>query len=129
MKVYRGYNPRGHTSSAHLVTVAHQVVPDCDVKEELLAHRVHHSPTGFSWGYAGSGPADLARSLLWDFLGNEPAPWLYQAFKFQYVAKWPQDGNWVLTGEEIRQWLLAEEHENPGRSPLLEKFEEEEADD
>jgi hypothetical protein len=30
----------------------------------LLPHRVKHSPTGMTWGYDGSGPADLARSLL-----------------------------------------------------------------
>lgn len=29
-----------------------------------LPHIVKHSPDGFSWGYGGSGPADLARSLL-----------------------------------------------------------------
>lgn len=37
---------------------------------ERLPHHVKHSPTGFSWGYAGSGPADLARSLLIDALGE-----------------------------------------------------------
>jgi hypothetical protein len=115
MKTYRGYNEGGNTASAHTITVS------VDGEESLLEHRVHHSPTGFSWGYGGSGPADLARSILWDFLGNEPAPWLYQAFKFAYVTRWPQDGNWVLSGEEIRQWLLGEEHENPNRSPLAEE--------
>jgi hypothetical protein len=34
-----------------------------------LRHVVRHSPTGFGWGYGGSGPADLARSLLIDALG------------------------------------------------------------
>jgi hypothetical protein len=34
-----------------------------------LHHFVRHSPTGFGWGYGGSGPADLARSLLIDALG------------------------------------------------------------
>lgn len=37
----------------------------------LLHHDVRHSPTGFSWGYAGSGPADLARSLLIAALGDK----------------------------------------------------------
>jgi hypothetical protein len=121
MKTYRGYNEGGHSASAHLVTVSRDVPPGVQTHEELLEHRVRHSPTGFSWGYAGSGPADLARSILWDFLGNEPAPWLYQAFKFAFVAKWPQDSSWALTAEEIRKWLLGEEHENPGRSPLAEE--------
>lgn len=29
-----------------------------------LAHHVKHSPDGFSWGYGGSGPSELARCLL-----------------------------------------------------------------
>lgn len=38
-----------------------------------LPHVKRHSPTGMSWGYAGSGPADLARSLLIDVLGPAAA--------------------------------------------------------
>jgi len=30
----------------------------------VVRHVVKHSPTGMGWGYAGSGPADCARSLL-----------------------------------------------------------------
>jgi hypothetical protein len=36
---------------------------------EPLRHVVKHSPTGFEWGYEGSGPAELARCLLIDVLG------------------------------------------------------------
>lgn len=46
--------------------------PKCE-----LRHHVRHSPNGFSWGYFGSGPAELARCLLWDYLGHEPHPALY----------------------------------------------------
>lgn len=35
-----------------------------------LRHVRRHSPGGFEWGYGGSGPADLARSLLIDVLGE-----------------------------------------------------------
>jgi hypothetical protein len=38
-----------------------------------LPHIVRHSPAGMEWGYAGSGPADLARSLLIDALGPAAA--------------------------------------------------------
>jgi hypothetical protein len=34
-----------------------------------LPHIIHHSPTGFECGYPGSGPADLALSILADLLG------------------------------------------------------------
>lgn len=36
---------------------------------EPLRHHVKHSPTGLEWGYGGSGPADLARSILIEILG------------------------------------------------------------
>ena len=39
-------------------------------EERLLRHAIRHSPTGLSWGYAGSGPADLALSVLTDALGQ-----------------------------------------------------------
>jgi hypothetical protein len=38
--------------------------------EEPLPHLVKHSPTGFGWGFAGSGPAELARCLLIHALGE-----------------------------------------------------------
>lgn len=36
-----------------------------------LVHVVRHSRPGFSWGYGGSGPHDLARLLLIAALGDE----------------------------------------------------------
>lgn len=36
-----------------------------------LEHIVRHSPDGFEWGYGGSGPAELARCILIDLLGEE----------------------------------------------------------
>jgi hypothetical protein len=83
-----------------------------------LRHRVRHSPTGLSWGYGGSGPADTALSILWDLLGAAPAPWLYQAFKDDTVAKWPQDTGWSITEAEIRGWLAIVELTYPSRSLL-----------
>lgn len=68
-----------------------------------LEHHVLHSPTGFSWGYYGSGPAELARCILWDFLGREPHPALYQKFKEDYIADFAAD--WILSSEAIESWL------------------------
>lgn len=63
----------------------------------------NHSPSGFEWGYGGSGPAQLALALLADALGNDAAAthW-YQDFKHTVVANLHQTG-WILTDEEIRQ--------------------------
>jgi hypothetical protein len=32
---------------------------------------IHHSPTGYEWGYGGSGPADLALNILEWYLRRE----------------------------------------------------------
>src|SRR5580658_956339 len=56
----------------------------------------NHSPTGFAWGYSGSGPAQLALAILMDAAG-EPALALrhYQEFKFRFVSGW--DDTWRIT--------------------------------
>ena len=69
-----------------------------------LSHQVLHSPDGFEWGYAGSGPADLARSLLWDVTGHEPEPVQYQTFKENVVAGW-KTNNWSINDASIMAWL------------------------
>lgn len=73
-----------------------------------LRHRTgprSHSPTGFSWGYGGSGPAETAHAILKDFFGQEPSSRLYQKFKFDVVAQWPQDQGWTLPDHAITTWL------------------------
>lgn len=69
-----------------------------------LKHEVYHSPTGLSWGYGGSGPADLARSILADYLGETPNPALYQKFKWDFIApiKTPE---FVIDSTMISIWL------------------------
>lgn len=99
----------------------------------LLPHYVKHSPDGFTWGYHGSGPAELARCILIAVLGgnarcptcdgfdpqghdldcDNPAcehgvvipPWLYQQFKADLVATWPEADEWRITVHEVRAWL------------------------
>ena len=70
-------------------------------RQKPLRHLVHHSPTGFEWGYGGSGPADLARSIIADALGIiDPA--IYQEFKREFVAGWGD--RWEISLEQVRAW-------------------------
>lgn len=63
----------------------------------------NHSPTGFEWGYAGSGPAQLALALLADCLADDQlAVELHQSFKFAVVAGLQREG-WVSTEAQIRR--------------------------
>ena len=71
----------------------------------------NHSPDGFEWGYAGSGPAQLSLALLADALGDdEKAQQFYQDFKFKVVGRLASD-NWELSQEDIRQSVAAIEAE------------------
>lgn len=90
-----------------------------------LRHVPYHSQ-GFSWGYGGSGPADLALSILCDHFGElrhqtpvwygTRAHWLarvektkawplHQRFKWEIVANRPQHRPWTLTHDQIVEWL------------------------
>lgn len=66
----------------------------------------NHSPDGFEWGYGGSGPAQLALAILYDFTEDRRVAlqW-YQDFKREHVAGWPPF-SWTLDGETIVDWLL-----------------------
>jgi hypothetical protein len=64
-----------------------------------------HSPTGFEWGYGGSGPAQLALALLLDALEDEDlALRHYQEFKRQKVAGWGD--TWSISRRKI--WAFVE---------------------
>ena len=64
-----------------------------------------HSPTGFDWGYAGSGPSQLALALLADFLGDDAgALKLYQLFKSELVGRLPHAG-WTLSEQDVADTL------------------------
>ena len=69
------------------------------------SRHVNHSPTGFEWGYTGSGPAQLAFAILLDYF-NAPgqAMLLYQDFKHHVIATLNAD-EWTLTADEIEQHL------------------------
>lgn len=71
---------------------------------EPLPHTLaRHSPTGFAWGYGGSGPADLALNVLLLFVDAFEAEHLYQAFKWDFVA--PARPHTLLRATAIRAWI------------------------
>ena len=67
------------------------VVLNLTDRRQLSSNRsldlARHSPTGFSWGYRGSGPAQLALALLLDYTNDETfALAHYTAFKDEVVS-------------------------------------------
>ena len=74
------------------------------VARASVPHAARHSPTGIEWGYGGSGPADLALSVLLVLVGERAAGALYQQFKHEVVAHVPEEGG-VLPAEDVRAWV------------------------
>ena len=103
MKHYEGIR----TESGVVVRVA---TDDCPNKRDLPARMdvINHSLDGFEWGYAGSGPTQLALALAIDALDGDVvrAVKVYQDVKWQITAK--LDGNrWLLTQESILETIHA----------------------
>lgn len=102
---------------------------DADGKLHFNIYQIvhHHSPTGFEWGYGGSGPADFALNILELFMrekGFKPdlpirdfqdgeittlkicsRSWkLHQEFKWLFVASLPREGG-TIEGDAIRAFI------------------------
>ena len=67
----------------------------------------NHSPTGFEWGYGGSGPTQLALALMLEAgLSDGAARSLYMVFKREVIARlgWECE----MGGAEILDWIDAQ---------------------
>lgn len=74
----------------------------------LLKHIKRHSPDGFQWGYGGSGPADLALSIIMDFdkregLDGFSPDKIYQLFKRDFIMTAGDELS--IDFEDIKEWL------------------------
>lgn len=113
MKTYVIRRTPGGTVTCH--------VRQDDGTTQPLRHLIRHSPTGFEVGYHGSGPADLARSIVGDFLGDpDPHPIAYQAVKAAFIAPLDRDspGPFELTGRQLLDFLKPVAAAIPGRDAI-----------
>lgn len=90
MKTYHIYR----TPSGVKVDVLEEVLNGTKVEDihsirsRPLKHVVKHSPTGFEFGYSGSGPAELARCILLDAgYALEDVELCYQRFKEFFISR------------------------------------------
>ena len=79
--------------------------------EESLKY-VNHSPTGFEFGYCGSGPAQLAFAILLDYSGQSKARQHYQNFKRDFIATMKSEGR-VIQKFQIDHWLVLQRKGRP----------------
>lgn len=124
----------GNTTLREALVLEREPQPsDMDLVRTNVPHLVvHHSPTGFEFGYGGSGPADLALNVMHFFvqemdLPEEPRPhedspfektvecfdgevskvaWdLHGPFKEEFIAA-ASDYGTRIGANEIRQWII-----------------------
>jgi hypothetical protein len=106
MKVYH-IQREGEERSLGAVTVKvheHGFGESYDLPLEPSLKVRNHSPTGFEFGYGGSGPAQLALAILLDYMGRPPSPGMYQAFKFFFIAPMGHPGG-TITGKQIDEFI------------------------
>lgn len=85
-----------------------------------LKHTNHHSPDGYEMGYGGSGPSDLALSILCDYFGCSPdfesESWsddqkmafeYHHAFKRKYIE--PHHNCVRINNKEIDAFIMEED--------------------
>jgi len=78
-----------------------------------------HSPTGLSWGYGGSGPAQTALAIMADALGNdELAQRWYQRFKQEVISKVPQTEQLMIEAVVVRRLVDEWQLEVGGAAPV-----------
>jgi hypothetical protein len=111
MKIYTGTR----TPDGCLVTVQKDDGSTCELPMRLDLR--NHSPTGSEWGYAGSGPAQLALALAADVLGDdEQAQDIYQDLKFKVIGRLPHD-RWSLTEDQLLQVIRDIQQRGQARTP------------
>ena len=109
-------------SDARIEGVTCWRTPDGTARSSIPQRHVHYAPTGFDWGFGGSGPADLALNVLALFLPlpsdatgvalrdgssvSEAAWALHQAFKYDLIATLPRAGGHLIA-KTISAWINA----------------------
>ena len=94
-KTYYGFDD-GNSASVFVSNAGQKMAP-----LPLRLDIVNHSRTGFSWGYSGSGAAQLAVAILADWTGCDyAARALHQKFKAAAITGLPEK-HWSLTDEDL----------------------------
>lgn len=73
-----------------------------------VKHVVRHSPTGMEWGYAGSGPADCARSMLLALQRYCDLPdveEIYHEFKWTFLSGLKESGG-IIRIDKVLAWYV-----------------------
>jgi hypothetical protein len=115
-KTYIGYRTEGPEGPRTQVsTIEGDGMKELPLRLDLW----NHSPTGFEWGYGGSGPAQLALAILAEATGDGAyARAWHQAFKREVIARLHL-AEWRITEAEVLAWVTSHPLPEDERFPWL----------
>lgn len=103
-RYYRGAAAPDRVGPRHVALCEHGTERPLRQRQDVY----NHSPDGFSWGYGGSGPAQLALAILCDAIGPAEAVRFHQEFKRARIATLEPDKPWTMpVGDVLGWWVLA----------------------
>jgi hypothetical protein len=113
MKTYRGYRVKTEWE-----TYEPKFSVDGKDFERLMLQKSleirNHSPTGFEFGYGGSGPHQLTLALLMDATGDSDlAERFYHDFLVEHVCCWDREETsegWAITDDFIKEWVKTKQN-------------------
>ncbi len=106
-----GYIHKNYDMSVERYVTIHGSILFPDESQKVI----NHSPDGFSWGYGGSGPAQLALAILMRSCRTQEAIRLHQPFKWDVIAKLPMDQEWELSDQRVHDWIDAMRNQNKSK--------------
>lgn len=75
------------------------------IRTNIQRTETYHSPSGFNFGYGGSGPADTALNICLMFTDKESAYNIYQDFKWKFLATGTEENRLVIPKSEILAFI------------------------
>ena len=107
MKIYKGYRESvDNYAEDNFITVDGKNFERAMLQKSLDIR--NHSPTGFNWGYGGSGPHQLALALLMDATNdNYVAETFHHDFTKEFVSQWGQ--KWETSDDVINAWVKSKQ--------------------
>lgn len=80
-------------------------IGDREIDINVSLKLINKSPSGFAWGYHGSGPGQLALAILLELTSEPSALNLYQQFKQEVIANLPTHEDFSLPVSQVLDWV------------------------
>ena len=102
-----------HVFKGHKTLLGSKYVTYGEVELPLRYDLFSQSKDGFDWGYNGSGPLQLAFSMLYQLSDKEFSRAYASKFANEVIKTFPSR-DWVMSGSEVLEWIKQQQPEKRG---------------